>query len=232
MFPDVAVVADLVNGIVAIAQANGMAGFTSNTILLGWPTDEALQVRFLRATRYLERLNKSVVLARLAPEASLPPPEDRVIHVWWGGLQRNSDLMLLLAYLLERNPAWRDARVEVLSAASTEMAKQQTERYLAELIPEIRIDATSRVIIKPREQSVAELIHTESANADVVFLGLGSPAPGEEAAYARRLNVLAEGLPSVCFVKNASVFIGGLLESTEPAVETQRPEGSVTDRAS
>jgi len=64
-------------------------------------------------------------------------------------LERNGDLMLLLAYLLSRNPEWRHASIQVMSIASTEVMKTQTESLLAQLLPQIRIDATSRVILKP-----------------------------------------------------------------------------------
>ncbi|MBN2490088.1 MAG: hypothetical protein JXQ29_04480, partial [Planctomycetes bacterium] len=218
VFAEVDVVADLVEGVVSVAQANGMAGMASNTILLGWPRDSALQARFLRLLTPLERLHKSLVLGRVLPR-SFPSHERsaRTIHVWWGGLQRNGDLMLLLAWLLTRNPAWRGARVEVLSLALNEAGRKQTETFLNQLIPEIRIEAEPRVILKPRDRSVAELIHEHSAGADAVFMGLATPEPGEEAAYAERLENLAGDLPTVFFVKNSSLFVGGLLELTEAA---------------
>jgi hypothetical protein len=127
--------------------------------------------------------------------------------------------MLLLAHLLKSNPEWRDARVEVLSIASNELTKTRTELNLSQLIPNIRIEAEVRVIIKPKELSVAELIRTESAEAEVVFLGLATPAPGEEGAYTERLETLAGDLPVVFFVKNASMFVGELLESPEEEIE-------------
>ena len=42
--------------------------------------------------------------------------------------------MLLLAYLLTRNPEWRDVRVQVMSAASNDLMKAQTEKDLNEII--------------------------------------------------------------------------------------------------
>jgi len=227
VFAEVDVVADLAAGIVDVAQANGMAGMTSNTILLGWPRDADLQARFLRLLPPLERLNKSLVFGRIQPRHLYPPERfTRTIHVWWGGLQRNGDLMLLLAWLLTRNPAWRGARVEVMSLASSETAKVQTESFLKQLIPEIRIEAEPRVIIKPRDRSVTELIHELSAEAEAVFLGLATPEPGEEAAYAERLENLAGDLPTVFFVKNSSLFVGGLLEPTEAPGGEEEPASS------
>jgi len=86
-----------------------------------------------------------------------------------------------------------------------------------------------RVLIKPKDVSVAEVIQRESANAEVVFLGLGTPKPGDEADYARRLDTLAGDLPVVFFVKNASIFIGELLESPEEEFEEVSDEESEDD---
>ena len=71
------------------------------------------------------------------------------------------------------------------------------------------------VLVKPRDVPVATLIQRESAEAEVVFLGLASPPPGHEAEVAERMEALAGELPVVFFVRNASMFIGDLLESPE-----------------
>jgi hypothetical protein len=151
----------------------------------------------------------------LLGQVETPPPlregQRRSIHVWWGGLQRNGDLMLLLAYLLSRNPEWRNARIQIMSIASNQMSKQQTETMLAKLIPEIRIEAEVEVMAKPEDTSVVELIHARSASADLVILGLGMPAEGQEEGYAERLTELAAGLHSFFFVHNGSLFIGELI---------------------
>ncbi len=226
VFPEVDVVGDVVGGIVQVSQANGMAGMASNTVLLGWPDDLNLRADFLRVMAKLERLNKSFVLGRIRPSHLFRRKEAK-IHIWWGGLERNGDLMLLLAHLLQNNPAWRDARVQVMSVASSEIMKTHTEQSLKQLIPEIRIHADVRVILKPPDATVAEVIHRESANAAVVFLGLQSPHPGEEEDSANRLEKLAGDLPVVFFVKNSSLFIGELLEppegENEPAEEVVEP---------
>jgi len=51
----------------------------------------------------------------------------------------------------------------------------------------------------------------ESANADVIFMGLAEPTPGEETKYAERLTEMIEGFPTVVLVKNSSMFVGELV---------------------
>ena len=113
----------------------------------------------------------------------------------------------------------------MLSIASSEIMKTHTEQSLARLISEIRIQANVRVIVKPPDTTVVEVMHQESANAAVVFMGLQDPDPGEEKSYAARLERLSGDLPVVFFVKNSSLFIGELLvpeeeeDDDEPATE-------------
>ncbi|NOZ12959.1 MAG: amino acid permease [Acidobacteria bacterium] len=220
VFAEVDVVESISQGIVDVAQANGMAGIESNTVLLGWPPEPEGLIRLFPVMRKLGKLGKSLVIARTGPgcifsgKGCCP-----IIHVWWGGLQRNGDLMMLLAYLLTQNADWKDARIEVISIASNELMKKRTERYLEWLIPEIRIHATPRVIVKPKEESLLELIHRESGNAHVVFFGLADPESGKEAAYAKRLQEIAGDLQTVFFVKNSSLFMGDLLGANSPLAD-------------
>lgn len=228
VFPEVDAVNDIVEGLVAVSQANGMAGMSSNTVLLGWPETIAKRAEFLRIMTRLERLNMSFVLARIRPKYMFRR-ESPTIHVWWGGLERNGDLMLLLAHLLHSNSEWRGAKVSVLSLASSELMRSRTEAHLQELMPEIRIEADVKVVLKPKDETVTDVIHRESAEAAAVFLGLEVPEIGDEETYAERMERLAGDLPVVFFVKNSSLFVGDLLETNEPAVETEAGEPDESD---
>jgi len=212
VFAEVNVVKDVVEGITSVSQANGMAGLESNTVMLGWPKNKELMVEFMRVMRRLEHLKKSLIIGQIEPgRLNLRESRRPVIQVWWRGMQSNGDLMLLLAYLLKRNPEWRRAHVRVMSIAPNDQVKRVIEENLARIISGIRIDAKPFVIVKPEDKSAMEMIHLESSEADVVFFGLASPERGEEMAYAERLEELASDLPAVFFVKNSSMFIGELM---------------------
>jgi len=210
-FGEVNIVQNLERGILAVSQANGIAGMESNTVLVGWPDDRSRLVNFLRVIRPLKHLNQSLIIGKTNPLGAFVEGQKQEIHVWWGGLKRNGDLMLLLAYLLTRNPEWRQAKIRIKSVASNELMKGQTERFLAQLIPEIRISADVEVMIRAEEESVVEIMHRESADADAVLLGLATPDVGGEESYAERLAELAEGFQNCFFVHNGSLFLGDLV---------------------
>jgi len=208
-FCEVGVVPEFEAGAIAIVQASGIAGLRSNTVMAGWPSKPGRLEAWLRIVRAVSRAGTSTILARL--KWAHEPGQRKRIDLWWGGLQNNGDMMLLLAHLLSLNPEWRDSRIVVRSIARDEEERRTQSEGLAELLAEVRIEADTEVIMKPAEQSVADVIHEQSASADVVFLGLRDPEPGQEEAYARRMQELIAGLNTTIFVHSAGSFAGKLI---------------------
>ena len=76
---------------------------------------------------------------------------------------------------------------------------------------EVRINADTEIIGIPEGKSIFDVIHQQSRDADLVFLGLNDPEPGSVEEYARRMEQLAEGLGPTVFVRNAGEFAGKLV---------------------
>jgi len=212
-FSEVEIVSAVEEGVIAIAQANGIAGISSNTIMFGWSDKEDRLVTQLRIMREVSLIGKSTIICRVLPDSWKAQP--RRIDVWWGGLQNNGDMMLLLAYLVSLNAEWRGAEICIRSIATSEMMQDHTERTLRRMLEENRI--TARIEITPwdPEANVQALIQEQSKDADLVFLGLREPEEGDETAYAQRLARLVGDLPTVVLVRNAGVFAGQLLAEGE-----------------
>jgi amino acid transporter len=208
-FPEVDVVADFETGVLDVAQANGIAGLHSNTIMFGWSRRKERLESQLRIMRAMSYAGKNTIITRLA--WAHEPGADKRIDIWWGGLQNNGDLMLLLAHLLQLNPGWRNSKIFVRSVARDEDERQLQLDGLAKLLPEARIGAETEVLVKPDELTITEILHRISADADVVFLGLQKPERGTESAYADRIIELAEGLNTCIFVRSAGEFAGRLV---------------------
>jgi len=216
-FGEVEIVPDFGHGIVSVAQSNGIAGIDSNTVLFGWRERRDEMATVLDAIEKLSLLRKSSVICR--PVSQRLAPTGRTIDVWWGGMQQNGDLLVLLAHLLSLDPGWRDASINIKSIASTAMMAERTERSLADMIAAARIGARFEVIRKPEGESVQSIIHRRSADADVVFLGLKAVGAGEEEAYVERLLSLMSGLRTVLLVRNSGPFRGQLLGVERPAAK-------------
>jgi hypothetical protein len=208
-FAEVEIVEDFGAGATAIAQANGIAGIESNTVMFGWSEKPERRVTQLGIIDRLASLGISAVIcsARPVPEGR----RRRRIDAWWGGLQNNGDMITLFAHLLSLNPEWRDARITIQSIATTEMMLERNTLLLDRVIASARIRADTNVMLKPPEESVIEVIGRESAGADVVLMGMRSVKPDEAVEYAARLDEFVSVLPSVLFVRSAGEFRGRLL---------------------
>jgi len=227
-FAEVDVVRDIARGVITVAQANGLGGLEANTVMVGWPDSRERLIAFLKTMRPLKHLNRSLVIGRLRQMSPMLEGRKLEIHIWWGGLQRNGDLQLLLAYLLTCNIEWRNAQIRILSLASSELMAERTRNFLRQLIPQIRINAEINVQIREPGSSLRETMQRDSANADLVLLGLACPDEGKEAEYAERLDELTEGLPSCFLVHNGSLFIGELV--TPIAEEEEESNESVQEQ--
>lgn len=209
-FCEAHVVRDFETGVMGIAQASGVGELSANTVMFGWSKDRDRLASQLRLMRALANAGKSTIISRI--NWAHEPGQEKRIDLWWGGLQNNGDLMLLLAHLLRLNSEWIDARLTVRSIARSEAERENQLTGLAELLSETRIEADTEVLFEPdHDRDVAEILHERSARADVVFLGLMMPSFGDEVRYAERLEQLAEGFKTTIFVRNAGRFAGDLL---------------------
>jgi hypothetical protein len=212
-FSEVEIVSGFEEGVIAITQANGIAGISSNTILFGWSEKEERRASQLRIMREVSLIGKSTIICRVLPQSWEARP--RRIDVWWGGMQNNGDMLLLLAYLVSLNAEWRRAEICIRSIATSEMMQDHTEKTLRRMLEDNRIAARIDITPWDADANVQALIQEQSKDADLVFLGLREPEEGEETAYAQRLERLIGDLPTVVFVRNAGPFAGQLLENGE-----------------
>jgi len=210
-FPEVAAVPQFESGVITVAQANGFAGLSSNTVLLGWPDDGAEGLsRLLALTRKLSGLDRCTLIVRLLPDAERLE-RARVAHVWWKGLEHNGDLMLLLAHLLSLSDHWRGLRIVLKSIVDDEPTKRAREREFTAMLAEIRLNLEVDILSRDPKMSVHDIIRAHSEGASLVFIGMSAVPRGDERAYAEDLVNLVADLPSTVLVRNAGRFRGRLV---------------------
>jgi amino acid transporter len=212
-FAEIAIVPDPASAAPVIAQANGMAGLQSNTILFGYDTESGPERlgELIATGQQMALLGKSTLVYLPPVMRSQRPSHERTIAVWWAGKENNGDLMLLLAHLLTLSPEWSRARIQLKSIVDSESDSAARSRELEQLLPETRIDLTVHVIEKPPERPVQQVIIDHSREAEFVMLGMGYPADGDLIAYATRMQEMLEGLPATLLVRNAGEFQGRLV---------------------
>ena len=209
-FPEVHIVPDFEEGIVSIIQANGFAGMKSNTIMFGWTNGVDRILRLLRIVRIVSEMKRNSILAYI-PEIEKSSTY-KSIDVWWRGMQKNGDMMLLLAHLLNLNPEWRHAKIYVRTIIYSESEQIIMNKKIKTLISDSRISAESDVILNKEKKDVTELMHRTSKNANIVFLGLALPESGSEIEYAEKLDKLVSGFKAAILVRNVEFSAGKLIE--------------------
>jgi amino acid transporter len=210
-FCEVDVVPDLETGIITVAQANGIAGVQSNTVMLRWPrTESCFPPSALRVMRRLEQLGLSLLVVRLAGDEA---EGFHRIDVWWSGREDNGDLMLLLAHLLTQNRKWRRAVVTIKTVVDSLDLVSEARESLELVCEETRIDAEVVVVVRREGEDIKKTIKRHSAEGTMVMLGLGIPEVGLEEKFGERMTELVEGLPNVILVRNSGPFKGQLIHT-------------------
>ncbi|GAB5494019.1 MAG: Na-K-Cl cotransporter [Phototrophicaceae bacterium] len=204
-FAEADIVPDFRTGATMVAQSHGIGGITVNSVLMGWsrtPEGRSMQMHLLRD---LVLLNRSVMFLNYSEERDFG--ERQRMDVWWQGSGGNEDLMLLLAYLIERHPTWRNAQVRLLRVIEDPAGIEDTTAHMKDLLHEIRMDAEVLIITNENyEKPISQIIHETAIYTDLTILGMGLPADGDEEAYAERLNELVESVGSVLLVRNAESY--------------------------
>jgi len=186
------------DGAERLASTYGLGPLTPNTVLLGVSERAQFRDRYCQMIANFHRAKRNVIILREDEQDAFG--ERQRIDVWWGGLQKNGGLMMILAYLLRTSFDWRRARVCVKLMVPDKDAAAAAQENLQAIISGLRIGAEAEVLVGPRE-SFPETLHRSSADADLIFLGLAEPAQVDDyTAYYQRLQDMVDGLPTTAFV--------------------------------
>ncbi|MFZ9738431.1 MAG: Na-K-Cl cotransporter [Prochlorotrichaceae cyanobacterium] len=190
------------DGAQRLVETYGLGPLTPNTIVLGASQSDRYRDRYCQLIQQIHEAQRNVIILR--DNADQGFGDRRRIDIWWGGLQANGGLMLLLAHLLRGDSQWRQADIILKLAVTDETAAQSAHTNLSQLLQEVRIRAHTQVIVLGN-RTFDEVLRDSSSPADLVFLGMASP--GEDfVPYYERLQERTTGLPTTVFVLAAPQF--------------------------
>ena len=205
VFYRVDIVDDVFAGATQIAQSYGVGSFEANSVMAGWPNKSDRLDAYLEMCRDLVHLDRSLLLVRNNEQQALSGAKS--IHVWWGGLEGNGGLMLLLAFLLKADSHWRGAEVKVMTVVNAESEANEAQRNLELLLQTARLEAEARVI-RREERSIADIMAEQSGRASLAILGFRLPDRGMEHVFHERMTAMLERLPTTLLVHSARSFEG------------------------
>lgn len=190
--------ANAFEGAEKLVETYGIGPLVPNTVVLGdtqEPESEHVE-RFCEMIANIHRARRNVVVVR--PDEVRQFGNKKRIDVWWGGLKGNGGLMKILAYLLQSGLDWSNAEVRVKIVVPSETAVPDARANLTSVLDRTRTGAVLDVIVGDGAP-FDEILQASSADADVVFLGMATPAENF-ADYYRALRKRTDGLPTTVFV--------------------------------
>jgi amino acid transporter len=195
---------DPFSGSEQLVEAYGLGNLVPNTVLLGDTKEEAHQTPYCRMVERFYRARRNVLIVRDSEDRDFGAR--KLIDIWWGGLQGNGALMLILAYLLQSGLQWRGARVRLKMVVPTVDAVQHAQQNLSAMAERTRTGAETYVL--PAEgRPFFDLVRESSHDADLVFMGIARPDRGGFQSYYAQLREKTEGLPSTVFVLAAEEIV-------------------------
>ncbi len=207
VFYRVDVVDRIYDGIVNVAQSYGVGSFQANSVMLGWTRTPGRQAEYLAMLRDMSRLDKSLFLVHWNAEDGVGDREH--IHIWWGGMQGNGGLMLLIGHLLQAHDKWRQAQVTVITVVEDDVQQRAAENHMIDVLATARVKADVRVLLR-EGRSIPAIMTEQSAEADLTILGIG--LPDEDAddvpAFFERIEAMLSNLGTTLLVRSARDFEG------------------------
>jgi amino acid transporter len=193
------------DGALRLVETYGLGPLAPNTVVLGDSEEPSRRQQYCQMLGQIHASNRNVVIFRENP--ALNCGFRRRIDVWWGGMQNNGSLMLLLAYLLRTDIDWRNAQIYLKLVVADDAAAVAASNNLKNFIRKLRIDLIYEVLIAQR-RSFTEILRQSSGDADLIFLGMARPRDNF-IEYYEGLQARVADLPSTVFVLATPNFAFG-----------------------
>jgi len=179
---------DIGKGMSGVVRTYGLGPLIPNVILVGNAKKEEEIDRLIEFIFAVHRHKRNIVI--LTEPRTTPEEEEkqkkrwwqpfkadvRNIDVWWGRQKKNAGLMLTLAYMYQTSANIRGATLHLKSIINPGEDVAGAKRKLDHMIYDGRINAETRIVVKKEEhQEPLDVINEQSANSELVFIGLRPP---------------------------------------------------------
>ncbi|MCK5537017.1 MAG: amino acid permease [Bacteroidales bacterium] len=198
-------VKDIYNGIELLSATYGFSGVEPNTILLGWSRQSKNPIRLIGLLHRLNELDLNVLHVDYDKNRGFG--KYKLIDIWWRDKSKHSNLALKLAKLIYNSPSWHHAHIRLQVVNSVNQNADLIRHNAQKIFEELRINAELRIINNEIEQKgFYDIIKIESANADLIFMGMPTLKEGEEMDFIEKTNQLLPEIGTTVLVSAASKF--------------------------
>ena len=197
-FPVVVVEENIHSAIKALLQCHGLGMMRPNTLLLGWSEDPVSENFFYESLCTAKSMKRSQIIIASELEEHGTVPEG-FINIWWSS-QKNGELMLLLAYLLNSNEDWSDRSIRIIRPVAEKADIENIHREMDEILAHARIKA--EVVIIPTDSPLEAVRQTMQPSA-ILLAGFTPPDDPSGCANISQLRSTIDLPGDIVLVYNA-----------------------------
>ncbi len=185
-------------GAIRLVEAYGLGSLTPNTVMIGASVSAEDRGRYCTLLKELYTHQRNVIVVRESGEGGFK--RRRRIDVWWGGLQGNGSLLMILAYLLRTSLLWRGVDVRLKMVVPNARAAEDARANLERVIETTRTGVQPEVLVSDG-RSPLKMLEASSRDADLILMGLRAPTDDfDYVEYYEGIMRQTDGLPSTMFV--------------------------------
>lgn len=191
-------------GMKSIAATYGFSGVEPNTVLLGWARKTDDPVGFAQMLKYMTDLDLNIVL--LDYDTVRGFGNFMQIDIWWRGGSNNGNLVLSLIKFIRLSYEWRNVVIRLMIINNDKQKEAKIIRDAKRVLAYMRMSAEIRIINNEQKAPINQIIKNESAEADLIFLGMADVHDGHELEFIERADYLYKDLGTIAIVKASSFF--------------------------
>lgn len=166
-FPVVIVEEDMRAAVKALLQCHGLGGLRPNTVLLGWSQDPEKEELFQETLSIVKQMKRSLIVIACEEEQEKLHIPEGAVNIWWDS-SKNGELMLLLAYLLKKNPEWCDHPLRIICTVAPKADIQNIEKEMNEMLDHARIEAELAIV---STENPIDAVRKAMQSSSVLFAG-------------------------------------------------------------
>ncbi|MCH9625185.1 MAG: hypothetical protein S4CHLAM123_03550 [Chlamydiales bacterium] len=129
------------------------------------------------------------------------------IHAWWDDKDEDSsELMLVFAYMMQRNPNRKKCTICLKAIVTDERARQAKIQFFRDLSLRLRLPTNIDVYVSPEPENVKiQFAKSFSSDADIIFMPLKSPddemiSSESYSEYLSKISKVTDDNPSIVLV--------------------------------
>lgn len=205
-------------GIQDMINHYGLGSLTPNTVIFGGLKKKIDSTDFIKMLCLAYTRHKNIVILNKSEKLESLAARDN-IHIWWDNHSKsNSDLMLVLGYMLQMDRARKRSRLCIKAIVYDELDRKKKWEELEQIRLEKRLPIDIEVFVSQNKpEKIESLVKEFSKNADMIFLGLRNPPKDlnkieEYHAYLHGLIKIYDSLPIAFVLSCESNALENILE--------------------